>query len=148
MRTHVLEYRVPPPVVALLVALLMWLATGRQWQWAWPVGLCWAVGLAIDASGLWAFWRQRTTINPLHPERASALVERGIYRHTRNPMYLGLLCLLLGWTLALGQWAALLGPLVFVVYITRFQIVPEERVLLAHFGAAYDDYRQRVRRWL
>ena len=82
------------------------------------------------------------------PERASALVERGIYRHTRNPMYLGLLCLLLGWTLALGQWAALLGPLVFVVYITRFQIVPEERVLLAHFGAAYDDYRQRVRRWL
>jgi protein-S-isoprenylcysteine O-methyltransferase Ste14 len=63
-------------------------------------------------------------------------------------MYLGLVCLLLAWAWALGHVWALLAPLVFVSYITRFQIVPEERAMAAHFGAAYDDYRQRVRRWL
>ena len=148
MRNHVLDHRIPPPVVALVLAGLMWLLGGQQWHWHAPVGVFLALGLAIDASGLWAFWRHRTTINPLSPHRASALVDSGIYRFTRNPMYVGLVCLLVAWTLALGSWLALLGPLVFVAYITLFQIVPEERALLAHFGPDFEAYCQRVRRWL
>lgn len=148
MQTHWLELRLPPPLVALILAGSAWVYTGGHLAWQAGVGALIAVGLAIDASALWAFWRQRTTINPLHPERTTALVSGGIYRHTRNPMYLGLVCLMLAWTLALGEWAAALGPLVFVAYITRFQIVPEERAMAVHFGQAYAAYCQRVRRWL
>jgi protein-S-isoprenylcysteine O-methyltransferase Ste14 len=148
MRTHGLELRVPPPVVALILAACAWALADGPLAWHAGVGFLLGLGLAIDASALWAFWRHRTTINPLHPERTTALVSGGIYRHTRNPMYLGLVCLLLAWAWALGHVWALLAPLVFVSYITRFQIVPEERAMAAHFGAAYDDYRQRVRRWL
>jgi len=72
----------------------------------------------------------------------------GIYRFTRNPMYVGLALVLLGWAALLSSPWALLGPLVFVLYINRFQIAPEERVLSAKFGAAYTEYIARVRRWL
>lgn len=72
----------------------------------------------------------------------------GPYRFTRNPMYLGMVLILLAWCLWLGNAAALLALAAFVGYITRFQIVPEERALAGRFGAAYEDYRRRVRRWV
>lgn len=106
------------------------------------------IGLALDMSGLVAFLRRHTTINPLRPAKTSALVTGGVYRFTRNPMYLGLACLLTAWALWLGAWQSFAGPLVFVAYITRFQIRPEERALSRLFGVAYSDYIARVRRWL
>lgn len=106
-----------------------------------------AVGAAFDVAGLVAFRRASTTINPLHPERASALVTGGVYRITRNPMYVGLAFALLAWAAYLGSPWALLGPVAFVGYITHFQIVPEERILRARF-AQFDAYAARVRRWL
>lgn len=93
------------------------------------------------------FRRQGTTVTPLHPEQASALVTGGLYRLSRNPMYLGLLC----WTMALacylgGLWVWL-GPLLLWGWLSRWQIVPEERALQARFGDGYADYCRRVRRW-
>ena len=105
-------------------------------------------GAAFDLAGLLAFRRARTTYNPLRPERAKRIVSDGVYRHTRNPMYVGMALLLLGWAVGLGNAMALLGPVVFVAYITCFQILPEERALLAKFGADYADYLVQVRRWL
>ncbi len=107
-----------------------------------------AAGLGVDLAGLAAFRGARTTVNPLQPQRASALVTGGVYRFTRNPMYLGMALLLSAWAVHLSSWLALAGPLAFVLYITRFQIVPEERVLQANFGEAFTRYAARVRRWL
>lgn len=151
-----LEHKVPPPVVGVVTAAAMWwlvstigqVATPGQGLRAWLVGVLVAVGLAIDLAGLLAFRAHRTTFNPLRPERASSLVSTGVYRITRNPMYLGMASLLLAWVLYLGNWLALAGPLAYVLYLNRFQIVPEERALLALFGDEYRQYMARVRRWL
>jgi protein-S-isoprenylcysteine O-methyltransferase Ste14 len=95
-----------------------------------------------------AFRRANTTINPVKIEAASSIVTNGIYRYTRNPMYVGLTLLLAGWAIHIAVPFVLLGPLVFILYITRFQIIPEERVLTSKFGGEYRKYQERVRRWL
>ena len=107
-----------------------------------------AAGIALDLATALAFRRHRTTINPLHPEKTSRLVTGGIYRISRNPMYVGMALLLLAWAVYLQSPAALLGIGGFIAYITRFQIIPEESLLAQHFGADFETYRQRVRRWL
>ncbi len=160
---HFLEHKIPPPIVALVCAALAWcLGTWSTWSawgplavWAVPEVLrlplalpCALLGLGLDGWSLWNFRRQRTTANPLAPGRASAVVQSGPYRFTRNPMYLGLALLLLALCLWRGQPVALLALVLFVAYITRFQIQPEERALLAKFGPPYADYLRRVRRWL
>ena len=101
--------------------------------------------------GLWAVWsfrRQRTTINPHLPQQTVALVTEGVYRYTRNPMYLGMLCFLLAWALWLSTPLALLGLALYVGYLNRFQIGPEERVLEERFGTRFTSYCATVRRWL
>lgn len=105
-------------------------------------------GFCVAAMGMMAFRRARTTINPVKLEQASSIVTSGIYSRTRNPMYVGLTSLLLGWTVFLAAPWALFGPVLFVLFTTRFQIVPEERVLIAKFGGEYTRYQERVRRWL
>jgi protein-S-isoprenylcysteine O-methyltransferase Ste14 len=95
-----------------------------------------------------AFAQARTTIDPVHVDRASAVVATGVYRVTRNPMYVGMTSLLVSWAAYLAAPWTLLGPLVFVLFITRFQILPEERAMSAKFGAGYLEYKGRVRRWL
>ena len=97
---------------------------------------------------LLAFRRARTTVNPLRPERASTLVTTGVYRITRNPMYVGLMLALLAWSVFLASPLSLVGPVVFIAYINRFQIRPEEAVLTAKFGPVYEQYKSTVRRWL
>ena len=149
-----LETRIPPPVVALVLAFLMWngsvwsgAATPPAWRMTGVVALM-VLGVLCDLSGLWAFYRARTTVNPMKPGAVSAMVTQGIYRWTRNPMYLGL-CLFLS-AAAVYLWSpwALLGPVAFVAYINRFQIGPEERVMRERFGEAYEAYCRRVRRWV
>lgn len=152
---RLLELKIPPPVVAVLTGLAMWaFADPANASGAVPVArwiLCAVLalaGAAFDLSGLVAFRRARTTINPLRPDKTSSIVQAGIYRLTRNPMYVGLTLFLCAWAAYLWSWWALIGPAVFVAYITRFQILPEERVLAASFGEAFEAYRNNVRRWL
>ena len=152
-----LELKIPPPLVAAAVAGCMYaaavllpapvLALPPGVRVGMALALA-AVGAGFDVAGLLAFRKARTTVNPLTPHRSVAVVSTGVYRLTRNPMYLGLALILLGLAVYLASPWALLGPLVFAAYITRFQIVPEERALQARFGAAYTAYRARVRRWL
>jgi len=106
------------------------------------------VGLVLDLAGLISFMQAKTAVNPLKPASASSLVSSGIYRLTRNPMYLGLLLMLLGWATFLANGLAYFIAPLFVLYINRFQIHPEERVLLQKFGARFSAYKARVRRWL
>jgi protein-S-isoprenylcysteine O-methyltransferase Ste14 len=150
-----LETKIPPPIVALLFALAMWLLAKALPRVAVAaplrIGLACAVagiGAVFALSGFVAFGRAKTTVDPIRPSKASTLVTSGVYRITRNPMYVGLFFLLTGWAIALASPVLLAAPLVFALYITRFQIQPEERALTALFGSAYTDYRTKVRRWL
>ncbi|WP_247596754.1 isoprenylcysteine carboxylmethyltransferase family protein [Hydrogenophaga sp. PAMC20947] len=151
---NALETRIPPPVVALVLAFLMW--NGSVWLGAvsppaWRLALVAALvalGAVCDLSGVWAFHRARTTVNPMKPGSATSLVTAGIYRWTRNPMYVGMVLFLTAGAVYLWSIWALPGPLAFVVYINRFQIGPEERVMRARFGEAYEAYCRRVRRWM
>ena len=106
------------------------------------------VGGAFSIAGALAFRRAKTTVNPLRPERASALVTTGVYRITRNPMYVGLLLGLLAWAAGLSSPVSLAGPVAFIMFINRFQIEPEEKALLVKFGPEYETYKSTVRRWL
>lgn len=149
-----LEHRIPPPVIGAAIALAMWAVATLLpvVEVPWVLRLSMAItlaltGLCFDVLGIVAFHRSRTTVNPLRPDRAAALVTGGIYRVTRNPMYVGMACLLLAWAVYLASVWALAGPAAFVAYITRFQVVPEERALRAKF-ADFDAYASRVRRWL
>lgn len=150
-----LELKVPPPVVVLLLAVGMYFASdavpAMQYPFALqlPSGLLLGLaGLAVNVAGLLAFRRHRTTVNPLQPGRATQLVCDGIFRWTRNPMYLGMAMLLGGWALYLANGVAFLGPVMLFAWLTRFQIIPEERALRHKFPEAFDDYARRVGRWL
>jgi protein-S-isoprenylcysteine O-methyltransferase Ste14 len=150
-----LELRVPPLVivaalVAAIIAVSMWLpVAGLSFPGHRTFAVAAAVaGLAVVVLGVVELRRAHTTLNPMAPQRATAVIDSGIYGWTRNPMYLGLALVLLG----VAAWnASLLGytavPL-FCAYMNRFQIRPEERALLAKFGPAFSDYTSRVRRWI
>ncbi|HMN56588.1 MAG TPA: isoprenylcysteine carboxylmethyltransferase family protein [Ottowia sp.] len=157
------EGRVPPPVIDAACAALMWvLARALPGAQLWPMGntigdsaavtiaalALAAVGGTLALAGVAAFRRARTTVNPMAPERARALVTGGVYRFTRNPMYLGMLWVLAGWAVWLGNAAAWLGLPLSMALLTGLQIAPEERVLRARFGAEFERYAARVRRWL
>lgn len=125
-----------------------WAADGQLPQLrALAVGFALA-GVAAEAGAVFSFRRAQTTMNPLTPGSATRLVVTGIYRWTRNPMYVGLLLWLVAWALLLHHALAWGVPLLFVATMNRLQIAPEERAMTALFGAEYAAYCARVRRWV
>lgn len=147
--------KIPPVVTFLLVSGLMWVAarTVPSLGFTLPARLGGALvlagaGVVIALLGVVSFRRAKTTVNPLHPEAASTLVVVGIYRVTRNPMYLGLLLLLLGWAVFLANALAFVFPAAYIPLMNRLQIRPEETALATKFGAAFSAYQSQVRRWL
>lgn len=149
-----LALKVPPLALVALAATAMWLLpaiAALPRLGPWHVGLCAALallGAAVCPAGVLAFRQARTTVDPMRPAAATSLVVRGIYRHTRNPMYLGFLLALLAWALYLAKLSALLVLPLFVVYLTVFQVRPEEDAMRERFGADFEAYAARTRRWL
>ncbi|MBT8140504.1 MAG: isoprenylcysteine carboxylmethyltransferase family protein [Gammaproteobacteria bacterium] len=150
-----LDNRVPPPLVALLCAIGAWRvsvatkATALAFEpLLWLAVILCVTGSLTALAGMLEFRRQRTTVNPLAPDKATSLVSGGVFQYTRNPMYVGLAILLAGIGLALGNWLAFLWLLLFVLYIQLFQIYPEERAMLALFGDQFKTYCAKARRWL
>jgi len=151
----VLELRIPPPIVMLLTGILMRLASSAVPSLAFPIPARVALAVALAVAGFvvasvafFSFRRVRTTVDPRKPDEATNLVAAGLYKVTRNPMYLGLLLILAGWAIFLANAMAFVFLPVFVLYLNRFQIEPEERALALKFGAQYAAYKARVRRWL
>ena len=149
-----LELKVPPVALVFLFAALMWVASAYSplaimlpWHIAASLLLC-SAGLAISFAGVWEFHRAKTTVNPVTPEATTAMVTSGIYRYSRNPMYLGFLMALAGWATFLSHILAFALLPLFVLYMDRFQIIPEERVLLAKFQDQFSSYSNSVRRWI
>jgi protein-S-isoprenylcysteine O-methyltransferase Ste14 len=133
----------------------MWLASRLVAAFDWPLplrsiaGIAFVVaGVGIALAGVKSFARANTTVNPIRPAATSSLVVTGVYRFSRNPMYLGMVLVLLGWAAYLANAMAFLLVPAFVLYISRFQIVPEERVLFEKFGSEFTMYKASVRRWL
>jgi protein-S-isoprenylcysteine O-methyltransferase Ste14 len=152
---NALELKIPPVAIVLCTASLMWVVARFL-----PVGdvqlpartfsaiTCAAVGVAASGVGVMAFRRARTTVNPTSPGATSSLVHSGVYSLTRNPMYVGFLLILCGWAILLCN--AFVFPFLplFILYMNRFQIQPEERALTETFGAMFAEYTARVRRWI
>lgn len=154
-----LELKIPPLLLWLLTALAIsvppMLDAAAWWppQFAPNAVAAWggAVGILLGGiccvMGVLSFRLARTTVNPLHPEAASQLVDSGIYRLSRNPMYLGFALTLLGLSTLWQSWLGVCWVIAFVAYLQQFQIKPEERALQQLFGVPYLAYCQRVRRW-
>ena len=152
---HVLELKISPAVLGALAGLFMWLAT--RWapaftfalpQRGWIVAGVALVGAIIALAGVISFRRARTTVNPTKPATASALVVSGIYKYTRNLMYLGFASVLLALAVFFSNALALVVIPLFVAYLNRFQIRPEERAMASLFPDEFAAYKARVRRWL
>ncbi|WP_415902488.1 methyltransferase family protein [Neptuniibacter sp. QD29_5] len=150
-----LELRIPPVALVLIFAGLMWLCAkllpflSLQSELRIPIAVAIIlIGLVFGLAGVFSFRKAQTTVNPTTPEASSALVTNGIFQYTRNPMYVGLMCLLLSWAAYLANPASLLCSFGFILYMNRFQIQPEEQALTALFGDSYKTYTQQVRRWL
>jgi protein-S-isoprenylcysteine O-methyltransferase Ste14 len=150
-----LELRIPPLALVLIFAAVMWLvstyapslAIAISWRPTLVAALVGA-GAAFAVAGVVAFRKAKTTVDPTKPEAASTMVVSGVYRVSRNPMYVGFLLVLAGWAVFLGHGLPFLLLPLFVAYLNRFQIRPEERALAARFGSEYASYAQSVRRWL
>jgi len=150
-----LELRVPPALVVLIVGALMaalaslvkFTAVAIPGREVISIG-CVAMGLLVAAAGVLSFRKHDTTVDPINPDKAQSLVTSGIYRISRNPMYLGFLLVLIGWGVYLSNLSAFLLIPAFVLYMNRFQIGPEERVLISKFGSTFHLYTSSVRRWI
>jgi protein-S-isoprenylcysteine O-methyltransferase Ste14 len=150
-----LELRIPPLLLAPLVAAAMWGLSSCGPHFVMPDIVRRTSALVIVISGAWfialglrAFHRFRTTFDPTRPHRVSSFVTSGVYRVTRNPMYLGMAMILVAWAVLLASAWPFAGPVFWILYINRFQIKPEERILATKFGEEYSRYMASVRRWL
>ncbi len=147
--------RVPPPVWLLIFAAVMWtldrycpIVTLIAAPWNRLGYLPIAFAPLAPAAAVIQFRRARTTTNPMDPAKASTLVTGGVFRWTRNPMYLGLSVLLVGFAIRLGTLSPFVLPPMFAFLITQVQILPEEQALRARFAGDYERYCREVGRWL
>ena len=150
-----LELKIPPVLLTLLFGLLAYLVSRFTPGVAVPGGLKLAVFImltlaaaAIGLAGVSAFRQANTTVNPLTPDACSTMVDSGVFSYTRNPMYLALLLVLIGWSFYLANLFSLMTTVGFIFYINRFQIQTEEQALEKNFGEPFTNYKKQVRRWL
>jgi protein-S-isoprenylcysteine O-methyltransferase Ste14 len=150
-----LELKIPPAVFVIILAIVMWSISGKvpSLSFSFPgqfvvVVILTTAGILITLTSAVAFYRAQTTVDPTRPEKSSALVTSGIYRVSRNPIYVSFLLILIAWAIYVANFLAFVALPVFVAYMNRFQIIPEERVLRAKFGSTFIQYEQSVRRWL
>ena len=150
-----LDLKIPPPFLFLVIAIAMGVASQFTPRAAFDPNVrvpaafvLVAAGLACGALALLKFRAADTTPDPIKIDAASTLVTDGIYAYSRNPMYLGLTIMLIGWAVFLAAPYAGIGAAAFVIYLTQYQILPEERMLTRKFGGSYRAYQAKVRRWL
>lgn len=150
-----LENRIPPPIVLLIALALIYLVSrvddlitiSDALRLNLGMGLL-VLGLCIMIAGVISFKRAATTVNPLKPESASSLVSSGVFSYTRNPMYSGMILITIAAVVKSSSVLSLLMVLGFFLFITRYQIIPEERAMEKLFGNEFTQYQQRVRRWI
>jgi protein-S-isoprenylcysteine O-methyltransferase Ste14 len=150
-----LQLKIPPVIQAALCIMAMWTLDkylpilSLQFPFLWLITAIFMIaGGVIGIAGIFSFVKEKTTVDPRTPEMSGKLVIKGVYRFSRNPMYLGLLLILLGISLMFGSLSSFLPIPIFVWTMNRLQIEPEETALTELFGQSYQDYMYKVRRWL
>ena len=152
---NALALKVPPVAQVIITAAAMYgvskmvpaLTFSLNGSTALAVGLG-VMGLSLGIMGVTQFRIAQTTPNPQALEKVSSLVTSGVYQYSRNPMYVGLVLILLGWAFYLSHFLAFVLLPIFILYMTRFQIQPEEQMMAQKFGKTYQDYLNKVRRWI
>ena len=152
---NALALKVPPVAQVIITAAAMYgvskmvpaLTFSLNGSTALAVGLG-VMGMSLGVMGVTQFRKAQTTPNPQALEKVSSLVTSGIYQYSRNPMYLGLVLILLGWAFYLSHFLSFVLLPVFILYMTRFQIQPEEEMMARKFGKTYQAYLNKVRRWI
>lgn len=149
------ERKIPPLLLVIFLAIFMWVTSlffpEIQIQTRFKViafVIPATIGILISIAGVVSFRAAKTTVNPMTPHTSSVLVTSGIYKRSRNPIYVGFLFLLIGWGLFLSNMFSLALTAGFILYMNRYQIQPEEEALEAIFGEEFLTYKNRVRRWL
>ena len=151
-----MHLKIPPPIVALIGILLIFLSNDYILiLYLHPhlqntLSLLFLIfGFVIIFLATKEFKKSETTVNPMKPETSTRLVTSGVFKYTRNPMYLGLASILLA---SCFYFSSLLGIIIyvplFIFYITVFQIIPEEESMKSLFNDEYLDYCSKVRRWI
>ena len=143
--------KIPPPIVTLIFGLIIFFSRSLFpiYSFSNNVSLIFLFfGLIILITAVRSFKKHQTTINPLNPYQASSLVNSGIFGFTRNPMYLGMLFILLSISFKFNILGGIIICFLFKIYITRFQIIPEEKAMEKIFGKDFIEYKKKVRRWI
>ena len=148
-----MKTKIPPPIVALICIFINYLSTYLINPIKFPNieiigGLILLLGVVTAVLATLLFKKDKTTVNPRNPEKTTTLVTNGIFSITRNPMYLGLFFSISSTILFFGSWFGIIILMFFVLYINKFQIIPEEEAMEKLFGGKYSEYRQKVRRWI
>tara|TARA_X000000368_G_scaffold71246_1_gene51839 strand:+ start:634 stop:1080 length:447 start_codon:yes stop_codon:yes gene_type:complete len=148
-----MKTKIPPPIVTLVSALLIFFSKELFPNYAFDYQSMLSIvifvsGLMILISAVSLFKKKETTVNPMNPEKASSLVVDGVFKHTRNPMYLGMSVVLLSISIQFNLIGGLLIVSLFVAYITAFQIIPEEEAMEENFGEEYLSFKRSTRRWI
>jgi len=150
-----LALKIPPALLFVIwlgvMASLRYIFPGLNYQifiTPYVAGLFFFCGLFLVLAGFFHFRKVQTTINPRRPEQTTTIVTSGIYRLSRNPMYLGFLMWLVAWAFILSNLVTFVFLPLFVFYMNRYQIIPEEKILHHQFGDIYYRYLKQVGRWL
>ena len=148
-----IQNKIPPPIVTLFFGLCIYFSRDYFLSYEYKLldilsYMCYFIGLCILILAVNSFKKQSTTVNPIKIENASSLVTSGVFEYSRNPMYLGMALILLGLALMFNMIGGILFTLLFTIYITKFQIKPEEEVMERLFGEDFLKYKLNVRMWL
>ena len=148
-----IQNKIPPPIVTLFFGLCIYFSRDYFLSYEYKLldilsYMCYFIGLCILILAVNSFKKQSTTVNPIKIENASSLVTSGVFEYSRNPMYLGMALILFGLALMFNMIGGIIFTLLFTIYITKFQIKPEEEVMERLFGEDFLKYKQKVRMWL
>ena len=148
-----MKNKIPPPIVTLFFGLCIYSSQEHFPEYNLKFltivsYISYFAGLSILVLAVSLFKKQNTTVNPIKIENASFLVTSGIFEYSRNPMYLGMVLILLGLAFMFNLIGGTLFTLLFTIYITKFQIRPEEEVMERLFREDFLRYKQNVRMWL
>ena len=148
-----MQNKIPPPIITLFFGLCIYFSKDYFFSFEYKFldtlsYISYLIGLCILISAVNSFKKQNTTVNPIKIENASSLVTSGVFEYSRNPMYLGMAIILFGLALMFNVIGGTLFTVLFAIYITKFQIRPEEEVMERLFGEDFLQYKQNVRMWL
>ena len=145
--------KIPPPIITLICGLGIYFSRPLFPKYNYiSIDIIAAsfllLGIIILITAVLSFKRQSTTVSPLQPEKASYLVVSGIFKYSRNPMYLGMLLILISMTIKFNFVGGILIIFGFITFITKFQIIPEEIALERLFGKEFTRYKKKTKRWV